>query len=325
MEKYKVIGWTWFNDENYPEIKLKDKDTDASVELAIIKCIREEGYRFCGDHHHKYVSPNGNINEVGLAPVLNSGERVCLTENAWGGLMAYALMWYNEIPTYFCWYYSDFEQEGSKTIKYVFPRKVVDNSLILPKGTIFDTKNYINEYEDLDEKYIKNYKKETGETFDTIFNDMNYRIFDDMLTSHPSCFDMRLNDIPFNQIVNGEKTIEIRLFDAKRKKIRVGDYIQFTKLSAEKDDVVNEKDAYPFTKFKFIKDYEKSKRIRVKVIKIHKFNNFNELFETECKDKSGFSGYTVQQAINIMRSYYPIWDEAKYGIVGIEFCVLKNE
>ena len=39
---------------------------------------------------------------------------------------------------------------------------------------------------------------------------------------------MQLQPSPFEMIRNGTKTIELRLFDEKRKKIRVGDTILFT-------------------------------------------------------------------------------------------------
>lgn len=39
---------------------------------------------------------------------------------------------------------------------------------------------------------------------------------------------MKLNDNPFAAIEKGEKTIELRLYDEKRKKINVGDEIEFS-------------------------------------------------------------------------------------------------
>ena len=41
-------------------------------------------------------------------------------------------------------------------------------------------------------------------------------------------YEMRLNKLPFEQIVDGKKTIEVRLNDAKRKLIAVGDEILFS-------------------------------------------------------------------------------------------------
>ena len=41
---------------------------------------------------------------------------------------------------------------------------------------------------------------------------------------------MKLNENPFERIKNGTKTIEFRLYDEKRKKIKIGDKIEFSKL-----------------------------------------------------------------------------------------------
>ncbi len=40
---------------------------------------------------------------------------------------------------------------------------------------------------------------------------------------------MRLDPVPFERIRRGEKTIELRLLDEKRRRIRVGDRIVFTR------------------------------------------------------------------------------------------------
>ena len=39
---------------------------------------------------------------------------------------------------------------------------------------------------------------------------------------------MKLNEKPFNNIKNGTKTVEYRLFDEKRKLLNVGDNIVFS-------------------------------------------------------------------------------------------------
>ena len=38
---------------------------------------------------------------------------------------------------------------------------------------------------------------------------------------------MKLNRDPFEKIKSGSKTIEMRLFDEKRQRISVGDFIEF--------------------------------------------------------------------------------------------------
>jgi len=41
---------------------------------------------------------------------------------------------------------------------------------------------------------------------------------------------MKLNESPFERIKNGTKTIEFRLYDEKRRQIKIGDKIEFSKL-----------------------------------------------------------------------------------------------
>lgn len=42
--------------------------------------------------------------------------------------------------------------------------------------------------------------------------------------------EMKLNESPFERIKNGTKTIEFRLYDEKRKKVKIEDKIEFSKL-----------------------------------------------------------------------------------------------
>ena len=42
--------------------------------------------------------------------------------------------------------------------------------------------------------------------------------------------EMSLNPAPFEKIKNGEKSIEIRLYDEKRRGVKIGDIIIFSKL-----------------------------------------------------------------------------------------------
>ena len=43
-------------------------------------------------------------------------------------------------------------------------------------------------------------------------------------------FEMRLKSEPFQKIASGEKTVELRLFDDKRRGLNIGDDIIFTNL-----------------------------------------------------------------------------------------------
>ena len=75
--------------------------------------------------------------------------------------------------------------------------------------------------------------------------------------------EMSLRPEPFEQILRGEKTIELRLYDGKRRKIRIGDTIIFT----------NTKD--------------ESRKIEAVVRDIHIFDSFAELFQNLPLTKCG--------------------------------------
>lgn len=103
---------------------------------------------------------------------------------------------------------------------------------------------------------------------------------------------MNLNAEPFNSIKNGYKTIEMRLYDEKRRLINTGDFIEFT------NKITNE-------------------NISVKVIKLHLFNNFEELYKKFDKISLGYKENDIANS-NDMNVYYSNEEQEKYGVVGIE-------
>ena len=112
---------------------------------------------------------------------------------------------------------------------------------------------------------------------------------------------MRLNPAPFEMIACGDKTIELRLNDEKRRKIKIGDEITF----------VNTENSL--------------KTIKVEVIGIYRFKSFKELYANlpllEC-------GYTKEDVMTAepedMLAYYSEEQQKKYGVLGIEI-ELKGE
>lgn len=115
-----------------------------------------------------------------------------------------------------------------------------------------------------------------------------------LLTRETTAHDMKLNPEPFEMIKSGNKTIELRLFDEKRQKIKVGDRIVFT------ETVTSEK-------------------LSVKVEKLHRFNNFDELYKSLPLLKCGYTEKTVADAKpSDMEEYYSLEEQKKYGVVGIE-------
>ena len=105
---------------------------------------------------------------------------------------------------------------------------------------------------------------------------------------------MKLHQEPFESIKKGAKTIELRLYDEKRQALKSGDLIDFTSPHWE--------------------------RIFVKVVKLHIFNSFQELYETLPLDKCGYDDVS-QAKPEDMEMYYSKAEQAKYGVVGIEIAL----
>lgn len=109
---------------------------------------------------------------------------------------------------------------------------------------------------------------------------------------------MNLNPSPFKMIKEENKTIELRLYDEKRKMISVGDTITFTNTA----DI--------------------SETLIVQVTDLFIFNSFDELYKSlpllEC-------GYTMEDIDTAspcdMDKYYSKEMQQQYGVVGIKICL----
>lgn len=111
---------------------------------------------------------------------------------------------------------------------------------------------------------------------------------------------MQLNEGPFNSISKGTKTIEMRLWDEKRQKIKPNDYIIF----------VNRNNF--------------DQRLKAKVIALHNFESFADLYKKFDKISLGYQ--KNEQALpQDMEQYYPLEDIQKYGVVGIEIKLISKE
>ena len=107
------------------------------------------------------------------------------------------------------------------------------------------------------------------------------------MKNSPTIHNMNLHSSPFEKVKSGEKTIELRLFDDKRQKIRVGDKSGETLLKT--------------------------------VAKLHKFSGFDELYKTLPLLKCGYTEDDIDIAHpSDMEQYYSAEKQKKYGVVGIE-------
>ena len=110
---------------------------------------------------------------------------------------------------------------------------------------------------------------------------------------------MKLNPAPFEMIKSGQKTIELRLYDDKRQLINIADEIVFT------NTVSNE-------------------TIYTTVLKLHRFDSFNELYKSLPLLRCGYTSENVRKALpSDMEQYYSVEEQQRYGVIGIELTLLK--
>lgn len=111
---------------------------------------------------------------------------------------------------------------------------------------------------------------------------------------------MKLNSAPFAMIKSGQKTIELRLFDEKRQQIQPGDAIVFTNTATDET-------------------------LTATVVKLHRFNNFEELYKTLPLLKCGYTTEDIDTAHPAdMEQYYSLEEQEKYGVVGIEISLVQE-
>lgn len=108
---------------------------------------------------------------------------------------------------------------------------------------------------------------------------------------------LRLNNGPFELMKNGTKTVELRLNDEKRKLINENDFIEFENRST-------------------------GEKIEVTVVKLHKYNSFEELYKHFDKVSMGYASDEEANPID-MEEYYSKEEQANYGVLGIEISLIK--
>lgn len=110
---------------------------------------------------------------------------------------------------------------------------------------------------------------------------------------------MNLTPAPMQEIRTGNKTIELRLNDEKRKQISAGDTI------------------------KFINTEDSNDTLRVKVVDLFLFSSFAELYDNLPLLNCGYNEDNINTASpEDMEMYYSREKQNKYGVVGIEISLL---
>ena len=106
---------------------------------------------------------------------------------------------------------------------------------------------------------------------------------------------MKLQESPFEKIKNGTKTIEFRLYDEKRSKIKKGDQIEFSKLPDLQEIIL------------------------VDVVDLYRDSTFENLFRKIFDDEE-----EIKRKTSAMYQYYSPTEEKQYGVVGIKISLISN-
>ena len=108
-------------------------------------------------------------------------------------------------------------------------------------------------------------------------------------------YKMKLQESPFERIKDGTKTIEFRLYDEKRRQIKIGDKIEFSKLP------------------------DLQEKILTQVLDIYRDETFEKLFGRIYTDEE-----EIKRKAESMYQYYSPEKERENGVVGIKIALLNN-
>lgn len=95
----------------------------------------------------------------------------------------------------------------------------------------------------------------------------------------------------FDYMKKGTKRIELRLFDEKRQKIRLGDIIEFTNPDGE--------------------------MLAVKVVGLLRYESFEELFRDFDISMLADASMTKRELLDVLNGFYPSEKQNEMGVVGI--------
>ncbi|MCM1194523.1 MAG: GNAT family N-acetyltransferase [Corallococcus sp.] len=113
---------------------------------------------------------------------------------------------------------------------------------------------------------------------------------------HIDSVEMSVDGEWFDKIVNGGKTVELRLNDGKRRALKIGDYIILDNLDTASDLV----------------------KCVARVTALHIFDSFDDLYKNFDMSKCGYRKDDLPNPDDMLR-YYSAERQAENGVVGIEF------
>jgi len=182
------------------------------------------------------------------------------------------------------------------------PRKGIDDKLISDlsdnrvKNILYISCNPETMARDVKKLCAQGYKINTVQPVD-MFPRTSHVETVALLSRQSDIHNMKLNSAPFMLIKSGEKTTELRLYDEKRRNVKIGDTIVF-------------------------KNTADGEEIKTTVLKLNVFNTFDELYQSLPLLKCGYTEKNISSASPLdMKRYYSSEDEEKFGVVGIEIAL----
>ncbi|UOR10372.1 ASCH domain-containing protein [Halobacillus amylolyticus] len=110
---------------------------------------------------------------------------------------------------------------------------------------------------------------------------------------------MKLYENPFRLIKEGRKHVEVRLNDEKRRKVKIGDVIEFRNLS------------------------EVSKTVIVEVINLQSYSTFQEMYEHIPREDFGLEVLSLNEMVNSTYKIYTPEQEKQWGALAISIQLLR--
>lgn len=108
--------------------------------------------------------------------------------------------------------------------------------------------------------------------------------------------EMGLQSKYFDYIKNGTKRIELRLFDEKRQRIKLGDIIEFANPDVEK--------------------------LLVRVVGLLRYDSFEELFRDFDISMLADASMTKRELLDVLNGFYSLEKQKELGVVGIRIEVV---
>lgn len=111
---------------------------------------------------------------------------------------------------------------------------------------------------------------------------------------------IHLDEDIFEVVRDKKKTVEVRVNDEKRRKLKIGDTITFLK---RPDDI---------------------EKIDANIENLKYYKDFNELVKDYSIEELYINGYTKEEFVNLLKRFYSDEEINKYGVVAIRFKKLEK-